>query len=87
MRFLFKNRSNIISIINENFFEEEITINEEKMTFIDYNEKEKILLLMGNKMLYLINLNCISPGVVQKIEIKRYFNIKYRYYFSEKESI
>ena len=62
-------------------------IDEEEMTSINYNKKEKILLSMGNKILYLINLNCISPEVVQKIEIKRYFNIKYRYYFSEKESI
>ena len=77
----------IISIINEDFFDEEITIDEEEMTSINYNKKEKILLSMGNKILYLINLNCISPEVVQKIEIKRYFNIKYRYYFSEKESI
>ena len=77
----------IISIMNEDFIDEEIKIDELEITFIDYNKKEKILFSMGNRMLYLINFNCMSPEVVQKIIIKNYFEIKYRYYFSEKESI
>ena len=84
-----KKKIKIISINNEDFIDEdkEITINEEGMKFIYYNKKEKILFSMGNRILYLINFNCISPEVVQKIEIKNYVDIKYRYYFSEKESI
>ena len=77
----------IISIMNEDFIDEEIKIDELEITFIDYNKKEKILFSMGNRMLYLINFNCMSPEVVQKIIINNYFEIKYRYYFSEKESI
>ena len=72
-----KKKIKIISIINEGFIDEEITIDEEPMKFIYYDKKEKILFSMGHRILYLINFNCISPEVVQKIEINYYDYIKY----------